>query len=304
MKQVIAIGILSSVVWMAGLPHSGWARCQDAALTGNPTVQPGTENVQSINGNKTASGKDPNASKVSTVGFPKLIFQHVIPGSKVIAKPIADRTQPMVIRIVETYPHGSGFRYDIEYKGLDPGNYNLAEYLQREDGSGTPIPSLDVVVETLLGSGQVKPYELPPVKSRYRSYYLAALLVGSTVWLIGLLMILFYGRGKNKHPTKQEVPLTVADRMRPLVDAAIAGELDSQKQAELERVLSAFWSKKLRLNHLGASDLREKLRNHPEASVMLNQLDCWLHRPASDPQNYVDVNEILKPYQSMNYEEV
>jgi len=243
-------------------------------------------------------------ARVSTIGFPKLIFQHVIPGSKVVAKPITDRTLPLIIRIVDTYPHGTDFRYDIEYKGLEPGSYDIGEYLQREDGTETPIPSINIEVRSLLGSGQVEPYVLPPVKSRYRSFYLPALLLGGAAWLAGLLLILFYGRGKSKRPSHLEQQLTVADRMRPLVNAAIAGELGVQEQAELERVLSAFWCKKLRLNHLGASDLREKLRTHPEASVMLNQIDCWLHRPASDPHNEVNVNEILKPYQTMNYEEV
>ncbi len=228
----------------------------------------------------------------------------MIPGSKVVAKPIANKAQPMIVRIVDTYSHGSDFRYDIEYKGLDAGQYNLADFLEREDGSQSPIPAINVQVTTLLGPGQVLPYELPPVRSGYRSFYLPAILLGGAVWLGGLLLILFYGRGKNKRPSQHTQQLTVADRLRPLIDAAIAGDLNAQQQAELERVLSAFWSKKLRLNHLPATDLREKLRRHPEASVMLSQIDAWLHRPATDPQNQVDINEILKPYQLMNYEDV
>lgn len=241
---------------------------------------------------------------ISTVGFPKLIFQHVIPGSKVVAKPITDRAQRVVVRIVDTYPHGSDFRYDIEYKGLEPGKYDVAEYLMREDNSAVQIPSINVEVQTLLPAGQVLPYQLPAVKSRFRSFYLPGLLLGGAAWIAGLLMILFYGRGKNKRPETQRKKLTVADRIRPLVDAAIAGELSEQEKAELERVLSGFWSKKLRLSHLSAHDLREQLRSHPEASVMLTQIDAWLHRPANDPANRVDVNEILQPYQSMNFEEV
>lgn len=243
-------------------------------------------------------------SHVSTVGFPQLIYQQVIPGSRVIAKPINDRSQAVVVRIIDTYPHGSDFRYDLEFRGLEKGRYDLADYLERADGSSEPIPPMQVRVDSLLGPGQVEPYVLPPVTSRFRSFYLPALLLGGAVWLVGLLTILFYGRGKNKRPSREQQQLTVADRMRPLVDAAIAGELGAQEQAELERVLSAFWSKKLRLNHLGASELREQLRNHPEASVMLNQLDSWLHRPSTDSLDQVDVNEILKPYQAMNYEEV
>jgi hypothetical protein len=117
-------------------------------------------------------------------------------------------------------------------------------------------------------------------------------------------MILFYGRGKRKRPRHEKENLTVADRLRPLIDSAIAGKLDSRAQAELERVLSSFWSKKLRLTHLPADKLREHLRGHSEASQLLNQIDSWLHKPKSDPSNPINVNEILRPYQTMNYDDV
>jgi hypothetical protein len=297
MKPEFAVMFWVAIVLIAFSPSAIVAKNQDAKESAKVL----TRSDHSVDENNGANLDD---SKVSTVGFPKLIFQHVIPGPKVIAKPIADPAQPMIVRIVDTYSHGTDFRYDIEYKGLDAGRYDLADFLEREDGSQSPIPAITVEVKSLLGPGQVLPYELPPVKSGFRSFYLPAILLGAAVWLGGLLMILFYGRGKDKRPSQHKQQLTVADRMRPLIDAAMAGELDAQEQAELERVLSAFWSKKLRLNHLAATDLREKLRSHPEASVMLTQIDAWLHRPATDPQNQVDVNEILKPYQSMNYEEV
>ncbi|MFK7767282.1 MAG: hypothetical protein AB8B55_08680 [Mariniblastus sp.] len=258
------------------------------------------------NDNKVDQASDEKASNQqahrTTIGFPRLIYQHVIAGSKVVAKPITD-DEPIVLRIVETYPHGSNFRYDIEYKGLDPGTYNLANFLTREIGE-EPIPAIPVVIESLLGPGQVKPTDPLNVTSEFRSYYLPVLLVAAAGWLGGLLMILFYGRGKKLRPETHQAKITVADRMRPLIDAAVAGELSSKEQAELERVLSSFWSKKLRLGHLPADQLREHLRSHPDASVLLNQIDNWLHRPSTDPTNQVDISKILEPYQSVNYEEI
>ncbi len=247
-----------------------------------------------------SSDRKSNDERTTTVGFPKLIFQHKITGPKVVAKPIADRDQAVIVRIVETYPHGSDFRYDIEYKGLEPGKFDIANYLQREEGTTEPIPPIEVEVFPMLAAEEVLPYNLPHVKSRYLSYYLPLMLVIGAAWLAGLLIILFYGLGKKQSPSGEKKQLTVADRLRPLIDAAVAGELTSQQQAELERVLSGFWSKKLRLNHLSADELRQQLRQHEEASRMLNQIDSWLHRPASDPLNTVDVNELLKPYQTIS----
>ena len=88
--------------------------------------------------------------------------------------------------------------------------------------------------------------------------------------------------------------------MRPLVDAAIAGNLTPAQQAELERILSEFWSTKLNLGHLPADQLRSTLREHPEATEMLEQIDFWLHRPAGEATQPVDVNALLKPYQDQN----
>ena len=72
-------------------------------------------------------------SRKSTVGYPKRISQLVIEGSEVIAKPISDKTQAMIVRIVETFPHAENFRYDIEYKSFEAGKYNIAEFLTRKD---------------------------------------------------------------------------------------------------------------------------------------------------------------------------
>lgn len=262
-------------------------------------------NQQESKSKKNDAGSHGDAGSLeSTVGFPKLIFQHVIRGPKVVAKPISDRAQPVIIRIVETYSHGSDFRYDIEYKALEPGSFNIADYLTREDGSEVEIPEIKVSVRPILAADEVLPYDLPKNKSGYRSYYLPTLLVFGIVWVAGLLMILFYGRGKYKQPSSIQKTLTVADRMRPLVDAAIAGELTSRQQAELERVLTGFWSKKLRLNHLSADEIRQRLREHDEASLLLNQIDAWLHRPKDDPENAVDVNELLEPYQTIDHDSI
>jgi hypothetical protein len=293
--------LVSGSAWISGssqaMANSG---CQSGTLEqGNLADQASVDQLKAEN-RKLIDDDAAGESLTSTVGFPKLLFQHKIAGTKVVAKPITGRTQPVIVRIVDTYPHGSDFRYDIEYKGLEPGTFDVAEYLERDDGSSQPIPSIEVQVFPILAKNEVLPYNLPRSRSQFRSYYLPLLLVVGAVWLAGLLMILFYGRGKTKHPSREQKQLTVADRMRPLIDAAIAGQLTTQQQAELERVLSGFWSKKLRLNHLSADELRQKLREHEEASLMLNQIDSWLHRPATDPTNAIDVNELLKPYQAIN----
>ena len=60
----------------------------------------------------------------------------VLPGSELEVKPIGERT-PIVLRIVRVFPHGTAFRYDLEYYGLEPGSFDLKDYLQRKDRSST-----------------------------------------------------------------------------------------------------------------------------------------------------------------------
>lgn len=256
------------------------------ALSGNP--QESEPNLQEHNELST------------TVGFPLRILQTKIVGSRLIAKPYTDRKLPVMVRIIETFPHGSDFRYDIEFRGFEPGRFNIIDHLKRNDDSELVSDPLWVNVEPILAAEKVRPIPLPQTESKFRSYYVPILFVSGIIWMAGLLAILFYGRGTLKKASVITKVTTPAEKMRPLVDAAIAGKLTAAQQAELERILSEFWSAKLNLGHLPADQLRTTLREHPEATQMLEQIDFWLHRPAGEAAQPVDVNALLKPYQDQS----
>ena len=97
----------------------------------------------------------------TTVGMPARIEQLVLPGSELEAKPIEDRRTPVVLRIVNSYPHGSAFRYDIVYYGLEPGEFDLKDSVRRKDGSPiTDVPSIPIKIEPVLPPGQIEPHRL------------------------------------------------------------------------------------------------------------------------------------------------
>lgn len=254
-----------------------------------------TENTE------TESNESDQTSNVS-VGYPGRI-EIPIAGSELKAKPISDRTQKMIVRVLETYVHGDRLRYDLEYVGLEPGEHNLIDYLERVDGSEIgDVDPVNVTISATLPPGQIEPNEMVSLKTKFQSYYLPALLVLGALWLLGFFAILFGGRAKMFRPSGRGKKETVADRMRPLITKAIRGKLDMSQKAELERVMVGFWKKKLKLGHLKADELRERLRSNSESSVMLEQLDNWLHRPDGDGD--IDVTAFLKPYQTMNYDEL
>jgi hypothetical protein len=251
-----------------------------------------------------ARGQDPPPRSKSTVGMPARIDQLVLPGGELEARPIADRRAPVVVRIVDAYPHGSSFRYDIVYYGLEPGRYDLKDSLRRKDGTpAKDLPPIPVAVEPVLPPGQVEPHRLSLAPSPFLGGYRLLVLLGGLTWVGGLAAILLAGRRKRVQASAQASrPATLADRLRPLVDAAMAGRLGAGQHAELERLLIGYWRRRLKLEHAAPAQCMATLRDHAEAGPLLHRLEDWLHRPAGTAEP-VDVAALLRPYQAIPAEE-
>jgi hypothetical protein len=239
--------------------------------------------------------------KETTVGMPGRLEGVVLPGPELEAKPYDDRKRPVVIQALTAYPHGTAFRYDIEFYGLDPGTYNLADYLRRKDGSPTKdLPPLTVQVNPIRPPGQVEPNELAIDDGPRVGGYRVLLLVGGVVWVLGLLAIVGWMLRplfRSQRALVEARPVSLADRLRPLVEGAIAGKLSQPELAGLERTLLAFWRKRLNLEAAEPAEAMRRLRKHPDAGPLLAQLETWLHRPG--PHEPVDVAALLRPYRDL-----
>ena len=233
----------------------------------------------------------------ATVGVETEIRDLILPGSQLQPKPLDDDSQPIVVRIIRTYQHGSATRYDLSFYGLDPGEYNLCDYLVRADGSSTDdLPRVPIHIQSVLPPGQVTPNALSNLPGPRLGGYQLLLIVGGVLWLIGLLAILLVGRKKHQHVSQEIVaPLSFAQRIRPLVEAAQQGELPPEQRAELERLLLGYWQQKLNVEAASPTEAIKTLRHHETAGTLLRQLEDWLHRP--DPDSQMDVTELLKPYE-------
>ena len=136
--------------------------------------------------------------------MPARIDQLVLPGGELEARPIEDRRAAVVVRIVDAYPHGSAFRYDIVYYGLEPGRYDLKDYLRRKDGSpAKDLPSIPVAVEPVLPPGQVEPHRLALATSPFLGGYRLLVLLGGIAWVAGLVVILLAGRRRRVEASAQ-----------------------------------------------------------------------------------------------------
>jgi hypothetical protein len=241
--------------------------------------------------------------RTSSVGMPARVGQVVLPGPELEARPV-DPKAPVVVRVVNTYPHGTAFRYDLVYYGLEPGTFDLKDYLRRKDGSSTAdLPALPVKIEPLLPPGQVLPNPLESRSSPWLGGYRLALTVGAVLWGLGLLALVFVGRRKKRDPHGAgAAAVTLGDRLRPLVERARAGSLARGERADLERILLAYWRRRLGLGDEKPAVAFARLRQHPEAGPLLEQLEEWLHRPGENRR--VDVAALLQPYQDLPAEAV
>ena len=235
----------------------------------------------------------------TTVGMPARIDQIILPGSELEVRPLEDTRMPIVMRITASFRHGTDYRYDIVYYGLEPGKFNLEDYLKRKDGSSTgDLPSITVDIRPVLPPGQVEPNPLESKSAPFLGGYRTLLVLGSFVWLLGLFAILFVcRRKKGAAASGDDQPLSLADRLRPIVEDAIAGQITQVQQADLERMLLAYWRKRLDLENMKAAEAIVAIRDHEEAGGLLRQLEIWLHRPGSADE--VDVAALLKPYQNL-----
>ena len=236
----------------------------------------------------------------TTVGMTGRLTDVVLPGPELEAKPDDDRKRPVIIRELKVYPHGTAFRYDIAYEGRDPGTFDLRDYLRRKDGTpATGLPTLLVKVNPTREPGQYEPNKLQIEHGpRVGGYWLLVYTAGA-VWVLGVVALVasFFFPRRKRATTVGDKPLSLADRLRPLIEGAVAGKLTHAELANLERALLALWRKRLGLEAADPAEAIAAMRAHPEAGPLLGKLEEWLHRPG--PPAAVDVPALLTPYRDL-----
>jgi hypothetical protein len=243
-----------------------------------------------------APAAKPEAKRESSVGRPLRIEELILPGTELEAKPLEDRDAKLVLRVISTYPHGTAFRYELEYYGLEPGAFDLRDYLRRKDASATTdLPPLPVTIVSVLPPGQILPTKLEAVSPPWIGGYVILMALAAFAWLVGLIALIFVGRKRKRIATNAAAhQLTLAERLQPLIESAVAGKLTLDQQATLERLLLGYWSERLGLAKVDPAEAMQRLRNHEQAGYILRQVEAWLHQP--NGARDVDIAKILAPY--------
>lgn len=245
-------------------------------------------------------------SKVPTVGQSVVTDEIKLPGSELEVIPISDRTPLMVLRIVDAFPHGDSYRYRFQYQGLEPGTFNLVEFLRRKDGSELgELPAYEVAVRSTLPAGQIEPNPLEKIPPPGLGGYTVVATVLAIAWTAGLLGLIFWGRRRETAAVAIEPAASLADLLRDRLTRASDNQLPTQQYAELERMLFTFWRKRLGLEDQPVDHAMRAIKGDNQAGPLMTQLETWMHQPvASDRNDRVNLAELLQPYKNIPIEEL
>jgi hypothetical protein len=239
------------------------------------------------------------AATLPTVGMEGRV-EIDLPGRRLEARPVNEKA-PLVLRIASVVPGGDRTsHYDLRYIGLVPGKHDLKDYLARADGSSVEdLPPIPVEVAPLLPEnydGQLVP--MAPTRSAWFGGYRMAGVVVVAAWLLLLVPLIFVRRKKraDEATAPPPRPLTLADRLRPLLDRAAGDTLSADDKGRLERMLLAHWQRRLKLAGADPAAAITAMRDHPEAGALLRSLEDWLHRPPGTSRAFADVAALLEPY--------
>jgi hypothetical protein len=189
------------------------------------------------------------------------------------------------VRIADVQPLTAGYRYDLRYMAFGPGKHDLAPLLKRPDGSSPESRAdLRITVAALLPedySGEL--YATPPapidLHTRYK-YYMGAAWIA---WGSLLVPLAWWGHKRRRRKVREAPPPSLVERVRTLLRQATEANLTIEEKADLEALLLAFWSQKLKLSEERLSATIEQLRRHPQAAAQWNRVERWIHSPSGTP---------------------
>jgi len=248
----------------------------------------------------TAAARAPIESTIGIEG--QLIFRH--PRSEPVQAVPVDDKAPVVVRIADSTPDGEFVLYDLRFIAQYAGEFDLRDCLRRPDGApltdAAPLPIL--VGKLLPDDHQGELFEIAGLSLPRLGGYKAVLIVIGAVWLLvpAWFILRRLTRRPPPPPPLPEPPASLADQLRPLVEAAIRGTLSTPERARLELMLLAFWRDRLGLDAAAVDHAAsiQKLREHEEAGELLSLLERWLHRPPKADE-VVDVASVLERYRSV-----
>lgn len=212
------------------------------------------------------------------------------------AKPNQSPTSPLLVRVSPA----SDKSQRIEFIGVVAGDYDLRDYLERDDGTPASLAPMPIHIVSqlppdhgtdVLGEGQTG-FSL-------RAHYRTILIAAFAAWALVPVIVLVRRAMNKARPVIARPavpPPTIADELRAMLDAAGAAPLSTSQRGRLELLLIHFWRERLERGESAAapiaantSDLADHareiamLRVHPRTRATVLGLERWLHRREGAP---------------------
>jgi len=223
-----------------------------------------------------------------------------IAGSELTAVPFT-HGDAVSLRIDSVHAVPGGFRYDLRFMMFGPGSRNLADHLLLPDGGKlAPRSTLEVSVNALLPEDYSSElFATPNADINLHSNYTLMMRTLWGLWAAMLIPLAWYGHKRRHRRLPPVVVPTIAEQLRSLLERASCEPLSVEEQVDLEQLLFAFWSKRLKLSTERLIETITELRNHPQAGVQLNRIERWFHSPHK-PTNGTVARELLRDLDRMN----
>lgn len=240
---------------------------------------------------------DPLTANIGVEG--RLLYR--VNGAALRVRTVSPKS-PMAVRVAAFTDDGAAAGlYDLRFIGSVAGEYDLREWMERIDGGPVEdLPPASVRIVSILtddhtgeltGTGNAG---LPWLRG-----YRAALIGTGALWLapIGIVLIKRTIR-RRKPPTAvpESTPLTLADQLRPMIEAAMAGSATDEDLARLERMLMAYWKERLGLQQKAPGAALAALKSDPEGGKILRAVEHWLHSRDKSDMALDEVGRLLAPY--------
>lgn len=198
----------------------------------------------------------------------------------------------------------ASWRTELRFLARRPGAFDLRDSLSfgPDRPVGDAIPAILVQVDSLLPEDHLGDLdEIPGLDGPGAGGFSLIFRVVFALWLIpAIAWILWRWHNRARpEPVVIEVKPSLAELLQPLVNRAIAGELDLEGQAKLERLLLGYWRERLGLQSENQAAALRAVREHADAGELLRAVEAWLHRPGHAPADQAEVQTLLARYQGV-----
>ncbi len=217
------------------------------------------------------------------------------------ADPHQDLDAPMLLRLERSQRDGTF--YTARFIGVVEGDYDLRTLIQHVDGSEASDlgPIVVRIVSDLPASMDTDLFNAADPAVGLSGGYKRNAIIIALIWL-AIPVILIARRLMRPKPIDdtpiEPAPPTLAEQLRPLVEAVAQRQLSVREQGRLELLLYHYWQTRL---HPAPTDMAaciRQIREHPEAGVLLRAIEGWLHRPGGAAHKPDDLDTLLAPYRT------